>query len=64
MTQAFMLMTYLNGQWDGKVAVHGEYWDGRSIGGAIPAGSRVRVVTVYDRRIDVVAAGDGEEGSA
>jgi len=48
---------------DGKVAVHGEYWDGRSTGGTIAAGSSVRVVTVHDRRIDVVAVGDYEEGS-
>jgi membrane-bound serine protease (ClpP class) len=49
---------------DGKVVVHGEYWDGRSVGGTIAAGSSVRVVAIYDRRIDVVAEGDGEEGSA
>jgi membrane-bound serine protease (ClpP class) len=48
---------------EGKVAVHGEYWDGRSTGGAIPAGSTVRVVAVDGRRIDVVAVGDDEEGS-
>jgi membrane-bound serine protease (ClpP class) len=48
----------------GKVAVHGEYWDGMSVGGTIAAGSSVRVVAVHDRRIDVVAEGDGEEGSA
>ncbi len=48
---------------NGKVAVHGEYWDGRSVGGAIAAGSKVRVVTVHDRVIDVVAVGDDEEGS-
>jgi membrane-bound serine protease (ClpP class) len=48
---------------DGKVAVHGEYWDGRSLGGTIAEGSSVRVVAVHDRRIDVVAVGDDEEGS-
>jgi membrane-bound serine protease (ClpP class) len=48
---------------EGKVAVHGEYWGGRSTGGAIPAGSTVRVVAVDGRRIDVVAVGDDEEGS-
>lgn len=48
---------------DGKVGVHGEYWDGRSMGGAIAAGSAVRVVAVHDRRIDVVAIGSDEEGS-
>ncbi len=40
---------------EGKVVVHGEYWDARSVGGTIAAGSKVRVVAVYDRRIDVVA---------
>lgn len=49
---------------DGKVAVHGEYWDGRSIGATIAAGSSVRVVAIHDRRVDVVAEGGGEEGSA
>jgi len=49
---------------DGKVAVHGEYWDGRSVGETIAAGRSVRVVAIHDRRIDVVAEGDGEEGSA
>jgi membrane-bound serine protease (ClpP class) len=49
---------------DGKVAVHGEYWDGLSVGGTIAAGSSVRVVAVHDRTVDVVAEGDGEEGSA
>jgi len=49
---------------DGKVAVHGEYWDGRSAGATIAAGSSVRVVAIHDRRVDVVAEGGGEEGSA
>jgi membrane-bound serine protease (ClpP class) len=48
---------------EGKVAVHGEYWDGRSTGGAIAAGSSVEVVAVHGRTIDVVAVGDDEEGS-
>ena len=48
---------------EGKVAVHGEYWDGRSVGGTIAAGSSVRVVAIDDRRVDVVAEGDGNEGS-
>ena len=48
---------------EGKVAVHGEYWDGRAIGGTIAAGVGVRVVAVHDRTIDVVAVGDNEEGS-
>jgi membrane-bound serine protease (ClpP class) len=48
---------------NGKVAVHGEYWDARTAGGPIDPGTRVRVVEVHDRWIDVVAAGDTEEGS-
>jgi membrane-bound serine protease (ClpP class) len=48
---------------EGKVAVHGEYWDGRSTGEAIAAGSAVEVVAVHGRTIDVVAVGDDEEGS-
>ncbi len=46
----------------GKVAVHGEYWDARSADGPVERGARVRVVEVHDRWIDVVAAGDAEEG--
>ena len=49
---------------DGKVMVHGEYWDARAVGPRIPGGSQVRVVTVGDRRIDVVAFDDTEEGSS
>jgi len=41
---------------DGKVLVHGEYWDARSTGGRIDSGSDVRVQTVGDRRIDVSLA--------
>ncbi len=41
---------------DGKVLVHGEYWDARSTGGRIDVGSEVRVEVVSDRRIDVTAA--------
>jgi membrane-bound serine protease (ClpP class) len=48
---------------DGKIAVHGEYWDGRSVSGTIAAGSAVEVVAVHGRTIDVVAVGDDEEGS-
>ncbi len=40
---------------DGKVLVHGEYWDARATGGRIDAGSKVRVELVTDRRIDVTA---------
>ena len=49
---------------DGKVAVHGEYWDARSIGVEIAAGSRVEVVTVHGRTIDVVASDSDVEGSS
>jgi membrane-bound serine protease (ClpP class) len=41
---------------DGKVLVHGEYWDARSTSGAIGRGAAVRVETVGDKRIDVSAA--------
>ncbi len=49
---------------DGKVAVHGEYWDARSTGGEIAAGSRIEVVTVRGRTIDVVASDPVVEGSS
>jgi membrane-bound serine protease (ClpP class) len=38
---------------NGKVLVHGEYWDARAMGGRIEKGSEVRVEAVSDRRIDV-----------
>ncbi len=38
---------------EGKVLVHGEYWDARSVGPVIPAGSRVRVLAVGRRLIEV-----------
>lgn len=38
---------------DGKVLIHGEYWDARSVSGPIAKGSEVRVEAVADRRIDV-----------
>ena len=38
---------------DGKVLVHGEYWDARATGGRIDIGSDVRVESVGDRRIGV-----------
>jgi membrane-bound serine protease (ClpP class) len=38
---------------DGKVKVHGEYWDARSVGAPVAAGEDVRVVAVVGRRIDV-----------
>ncbi|MBD3873351.1 MAG: hypothetical protein IFK91_10610 [Acidobacteria bacterium] len=48
---------------EGKVAVHGEYWNARSVGSAIADGDRVRVVAVEDSWIDVASVGDHEEGS-
>jgi membrane-bound serine protease (ClpP class) len=51
---------------DGKVLVHGEYWDARSAGGRIEEGSEVRVESVAGRRIDVTFTGPGSapvEGS-
>jgi membrane-bound serine protease (ClpP class) len=41
---------------DGKVLVHGEYWDARSSSGRIGKGAAVRVEVVGDKRIDVSAA--------
>jgi len=49
---------------EGKVAVHGEYWDARTVGSTVADGGRVRVVAVRGSSIDVVAVGDDEEGSA
>jgi membrane-bound serine protease (ClpP class) len=48
---------------NGKVLVHGEYWDARSSGTAIEAGSPVRVLAVKQRRIDVEPAQGENEGS-
>jgi membrane-bound serine protease (ClpP class) len=48
---------------EGKVLVHGEYWDARSSGTAIEAGSPVRVLAVKQRRIDVEPAQGEDEGS-
>mgnify|MGYP001813701463 FL=1 len=42
---------------DGKVMVHGEYWDARSTGGRIEKGSEVQVKAVGERRLDVSNAG-------
>ncbi len=52
---------------DGKVLVHGEYWDARSTVGRIESGSEVRVQKANDRRLDVTSAEPGGapvEGSA
>jgi membrane-bound serine protease (ClpP class) len=46
---------------EGKVLVHGEYWDARSKGAAIEAGTAVRVLAVGHRRIDVEPADEGSE---
>jgi len=48
---------------EGKVLVHGEYWDARTTGGPIAAETAVRVVTVGQKRIDVEPASDAGEGS-
>jgi membrane-bound serine protease (ClpP class) len=48
----------------GKVVVHGEYWDARSVGGTVAVGNQVRVVTVSDRSLDVAALDDSAEGSS
>jgi len=47
---------------EGKVLVHGEYWDARSTGAAIPEGTAVRVLAVGQRRIDVEPAEAAGEG--
>lgn len=44
---------------NGKVVVHGEYWDARATAGEARAGSAVRVVRVLDRRLDVEPVDDG-----
>jgi membrane-bound ClpP family serine protease len=46
----------------GKVLVHGEYWDARSVAGAIDSGSEVKVVAVSGRRLDVKPAKEPAEG--
>jgi len=48
----------------GKVVVHGEYWDARSVGGTVAVGNNVRVVEVHDRSLDVAAVDDSVEGSS
>jgi membrane-bound serine protease (ClpP class) len=48
---------------DGKVLVHGEYWDARAAGTAIEEGAQVRVLAVGHRRIEVEPAEDAGEGS-
>jgi membrane-bound serine protease (ClpP class) len=48
---------------EGKVLVHGEYWDARAAGAAIAAGDRVRVLSVGSRRIEVESAEAVGEGS-
>jgi membrane-bound serine protease (ClpP class) len=49
---------------DGKIAVHGEYWDARSVGGTVAVGGKVRVVEVHDRLLDVAAFDDNSKGSS
>lgn len=38
---------------EGKVLVHGEYWDARCDGRSLPAGARVRVLAVEGRHLNV-----------
>jgi membrane-bound serine protease (ClpP class) len=48
----------------GKVRVHGEYWNARTSGAAVAAGTRVRVLRVGEKVIDVEPAGPaGERGA-
>lgn len=47
----------------GKVLVHGEYWDARSVTTAIASGARVRVVAVGSKLIDVEPVTTAGEGS-
>lgn len=44
---------------EGKVFVHGELWDAVSVAGAVPKGSRVRVVAVHDLSLSVEPAASG-----
>jgi membrane-bound serine protease (ClpP class) len=37
----------------GRVFVHGEYWNARAAGGRIPRGARVRVKSVRDLLLEV-----------
>lgn len=49
---------------EGKVLVHGEYWDARTAGAAIETGTAVRVLSVGGRKIKVepvVGTGEGSE---
>jgi membrane-bound serine protease (ClpP class) len=48
----------------GKIVVHGEYWDARSVGGTVAVGDTVRVMAVHDRSLDVAAVDDSAEGSS
>ncbi len=45
---------------DGKVLVHGEYWDAHSRIGEIAAGSDVRVLAIRGRQLTVEATGEYE----
>ncbi len=48
---------------EGKVKVHGEYWNARSEPGPVEAGARVRVVAVAGRHLEVEAVADVAEGN-
>ncbi len=43
---------------EGKVLVHGEYWDARCEDGDLPAGTRIRVLAMEGRRLRVTALED------
>lgn len=47
----------------GKVFVHGEYWNARTAGNAIPRGTRVRIAAVRDMTLEVVPADRSGEGA-
>ncbi len=48
----------------GKVLVHGEYWDARASGPAIPVGTAVRVLAVDQKRIEVEPAEPAGQGGS
>jgi membrane-bound serine protease (ClpP class) len=48
---------------EGKVKVHGEWWNARARGGPVSAGASVRVVAVGERSLEVEAVATTSEGS-
>jgi membrane-bound serine protease (ClpP class) len=49
---------------EGKVKVHGEWWNARARGGPVASGASVRVVAVGERSLEVEAVAGTSEGSA